>query len=56
MEGFLLLKFVFKTLRKKRNIVIVTDDHIKTRGNTERNIQNINGALSLLKKIQKEVE
>lgn len=54
LEKFLLLKHVYKSLRRNKNLVIITDDAIKTQGDHLKNINNIRGTLNLLKAIEED--
>lgn len=54
LEKFLFFKLISKILRKKGNIVLITDNNIKTIGNVAKNIDNTSRALNLLKLIKEE--
>lgn len=52
----LILREVKNLLKNDENIVLVSDDQIRTSGNTSKNIENLNGATCLLLKIQEELK
>ena len=52
IEKRLILREVKKLLKNDGNIVLVSDTLIKTSGNTIQNINNLEGATSLLRKIK----
>jgi len=54
-EKRLILREVKKLLKNDENIVLVSDTIIKTSGNTIQNINNLEGATSLLRKIKEDL-
>lgn len=52
IEKRLILREVKKLLKNDGNLVLVSDEQIKTAGNTIQNINNLEGATSLLQKIK----
>lgn len=55
IEKRLILREVKKLLKNDENMVLVSDKLIKTSGNTIQNINNLEGATSLLRKIKGEM-
>ncbi len=56
IEKRLILREVKKLLKNDENIVLVSDKNIRTSGNTIRNINNLEGATSLLRKIKEDLK
>lgn len=55
-EKRIILREVKRLLKKDENIVLVSDEQIRTSGNTSKNIENLNGASCLLLKIKEELK
>lgn len=56
LEKRLILREIKKLLKNDGNLVLVSDKQIKTSGNVIQNINNMEGATRLLRKIKEELK